>query len=112
MRRFGLPRAKPMVTPAAPERLSRCCCRTATCIALMCWTGSAPLSVGSTSSDVVALEARKAAERRDAAPGPGGADEGGRVVVLAEHRAGAVPAGERPLPSVDKYDILLGRETS
>ncbi len=84
---------------------------------------SAALSVGSTSSDVVALEARKAAERRDAAPGPDGADEGGRVVILAGHRAGAVPAGERPLepatsaliqsrPSVDKYDILLGRATS
>ena len=24
----------------------------------------------------------------------------------------AVPADERPLPSVDKYDSLLGRETS
>jgi transposase len=73
---------------------------------------SAALSVGSTSPDVVALEARKAAERRDAAPGPEGADEGGRVVILAEHRAGIVPADERPLPSVDKYDTLLGRETS
>jgi hypothetical protein len=34
------------------------------------------------------------------------------VVVLAEHRSAGVPADERPLPSVDKYDILLGRETS
>ena len=32
--------------------------------------------------------------------------------ILAEHRSAAVPADERPLPSVDKYDILLGRETS
>jgi hypothetical protein len=73
---------------------------------------TAALSVGSTSPDVVALEARKAAERRGAARGPDNADEGGRVVVLAEHRSAAVPADERPLPSVDKYDVLLGRETS
>ncbi|HXA12060.1 MAG TPA: IS21 family transposase, partial [Mycobacterium sp.] len=72
----------------------------------------AALSVGSTSPDVVALEARKAAERRGTAAGPDGADDGGRVVILAEHRSAAVPADERPLPSVDKYDILLGRETS
>jgi len=34
------------------------------------------------------------------------------VVILAEHRSAAVPADARPLPSVDKYDILLGRESS
>jgi hypothetical protein len=73
---------------------------------------TAALSVGSKSSDVVALEARKAAERRGVAPGPDGTAEGGRVVILAEHRCTAVPADERPLPAVDKYDILLGRETS
>jgi hypothetical protein len=73
---------------------------------------TAALSVGSTSPDVVALEARKAAERCGAAAGPDGADDGGRVVILAQHRSAAVPADERPLPSVDKYDILLGRETS
>jgi transposase len=73
---------------------------------------AAALSVGSTSPDVVALEARKAAERCGAALGLGSADEGGRVVMLAEHRSAAVPADERPLPSVHKYDILLGRETS
>jgi hypothetical protein len=61
---------------------------------------------------VVALEARKAADRRGAAAGPDGVDEGGRVVILAAHRSAAVPADERPLPSVDKYDMLLGRETS
>jgi hypothetical protein len=33
-------------------------------------------------------------------------------VVLTQHRSAAVPADERPLPSVDKYDSLLGRETS
>jgi len=72
---------------------------------------TAALSVGSTSPDVVALEARKAAERRGA-EAPETADEGGRVVILAEHRSAAVPADARPLPSVDKYDILLGRESS
>jgi hypothetical protein len=71
---------------------------------------TAALSVGSTSPDVVALEARKAAERRGA--DSDGVDEGGRVVVLTQHRSAAVPADERPLPSVDKYDSLLGRETS
>jgi transposase len=73
---------------------------------------TAALSVGSTSSDVVALEARKAAERRGAAAGPDDANRGGRVVVLAEHRCASVPADERPLPSVDQYDTLLGQETS
>jgi hypothetical protein len=34
------------------------------------------------------------------------------VVILAEHRSATVVTDERPLPSVDKYDILLGRETS
>ena len=72
---------------------------------------NAALSVGSTRADVVALEARKAAERRGAAPGPDGADRGGRVVILAEHRP-ALLGDERPVPSVDKYDTLLRRETS
>jgi hypothetical protein len=61
---------------------------------------------------VVALEARKAAERRGARVGldePGRID---RVVVLAEHRSAVVPTDTRPLPSINKYDILLGRETS
>jgi transposase len=71
---------------------------------------SAALSVGSTSPDVVALEARKAADRRGAASGDD--HPGGRVVVLAEHRLAAVPTNERPLPSIDKYDTLLGLETS
>lgn len=60
---------------------------------------TAALSVGSTSADVVALEARKAAERRGAAAQPMGAGEGARVVVLAEHRSsGLLIADERPLP--------------
>ncbi len=73
---------------------------------------SAALSVGSTSPDVVALESRKAAERRGAASGSDDAQQNGRVVSLAEHRWTAVPADKRALPSVDKYDTLLGRETS
>lgn len=73
---------------------------------------TAALSVGSTSSDVVALEARKAAEHRGAASGPDDGDLGGHVVVLAAHRPVAVPPDERVLPSVDQYDILLSRETS
>ncbi len=72
----------------------------------------AALSVGSTSADVVAVEARKRAEGRgvptqDAVTGP---DE--RVVSLTERRLAALPAGDRPLPSVDAYDQLLGRESS
>lgn len=73
---------------------------------------SAALSVCSTSADIVALEARKAADRRGTETGPDDADGGARVVVLAEHRLGTVPADERPLPSVAHYDALLGRETS
>ena len=73
---------------------------------------SAALSVGSTSPDVVALEARKVTERRGAAPGPGDAENGGRVVILAEHHPPALLRDERPLPTVDKYDTLLRRETS
>ena len=71
---------------------------------------SAALSVGSTSADVVALEARKAAERHD--PRDGATVDAG-VVVLAAHRVALlVAADERPLPCVAKYDALLSRETS
>jgi transposase len=73
---------------------------------------TAALSVGSTSSDVVALEARKAAERRSAASDPDDVSRGRCVVVLAEHRSAAVPTDERPVPSVEPYDALLGRESS
>ena len=49
---------------------------------------SAALSVGSTNVDVVALEARKAAERRGGAHGrQNGPSDGAEVVVLAEHRS-------------------------
>ncbi|MDQ2625709.1 MAG: IS21 family transposase [Actinomycetota bacterium] len=69
---------------------------------------TAALSVGSTASDVVALEARKATEHRSAVAG----DRDRRVVVLAEHRPASIPADQRPLPTVDQYDSLLGGQTS
>lgn len=72
---------------------------------------AAALSVDATNADVVALEARKAAERRrrgsDTDPA-GGPAHGGQVLVLAERRL----LDARALPSVDQYDTLLGRETS
>jgi len=69
---------------------------------------TAALSVGSTASDVVALEARKATEHRSAVAG----DRDRRVVVLAKHRPASIPADQRPLPTVDQYDSLLGGQTS
>ena len=72
---------------------------------------TAALSVGSVNPDVVALEARKATERRTTLPAGDVVQPGAQVLVLAAHRAG-VPADAQPLPCMDKYDILLGRETS
>jgi len=73
---------------------------------------AAALSVGSTSADVVALEARKAAERRGAPSGPYDANQDRCAVSLAGHRLMAVPADTRAAPSLNKYDTLLGRQTS
>ena len=73
---------------------------------------TAALSVESTSPDVVALEARKGRRTTRRSRWPRYASRDGRVVILAAHRSATVPADERPLPSVDKYDILLGRESS
>ena len=74
---------------------------------------SAALSVGCTSVDVVALEARKAAERRGAHEAQDGAAHGAGVVILAEHRvAPLLVVDERPVPSVAQYDTLLGLQTS
>lgn len=70
---------------------------------------SAALSVGSTNVDVVALEARKAAERRVGMESTVDAD----VVVLAVHRVAPLAAAEeRPMPSMAQYDTLLNLETS
>jgi hypothetical protein len=74
---------------------------------------TAALSAGSVSADVVAVEARKAAGRRGpdtaAARGLVPAEE---VAVLTGRRLAALPAGDRPPPSVDAYDQLLRREPS
>jgi transposase len=72
---------------------------------------TAALSVGSVSADVVAVEARKAAGQRipAAAAGPVLAEQ---VVSLTGRRLAALPAGDRPPPSVDAYDQLLRREPS
>ncbi len=70
---------------------------------------SAALSVGSVNADVVALEARRAAEQRAGLGSPPGGGEGAQVLRLAEHR---LIADERPLPSVAPYDTLLGQQSS
>jgi hypothetical protein len=79
------------------------------------------LSVGASSVDVVAVEARKAGELArghrsrpaqehspsgPAAPGPVPA-----VASLTQRRMAALPADTRPAPSVDRYDQLLHRRT-
>lgn len=69
---------------------------------------TAALSVGCTASDVVALEARKAGEHHSAA----GVERDRQVVVLVEHRPANLPADQRPLPTVDQYDSLLGGNSS
>jgi transposase len=79
---------------------------------------SAALSVGSTSSDVVAVEARKHAQQRGVAATSElePVDRGKRVVSLTERRMveqmDQLPADTRPLPSVAGYDDLLGKATS
>jgi len=70
---------------------------------------AAALAIGSSSADVVALEARKAAERRDQAGSALPASPPQRVVSLTQRRLAALPADDRPLPSVEAYDQLLGQ---
>lgn len=72
---------------------------------------SAALAVGSVNPDVVALEARKAAEHRGRAPSPHGDQDTDVVVDLIRRRA-ELPADTRALPCLDKYDTLLGKESS
>jgi transposase len=70
---------------------------------------SAALSVGSLSADVVAVEARKAARQRGVHPSlVEVSPRGQQVISLAEHRLAGLPGDDRPLPSVDAYDDLLG----
>lgn len=76
----------------------------------------AAVGVGATSADVVAVEARRAAERRQPTSGPpeepAGAVAGPvlrpAVASLTERRLRALPEDDRPLPDVSVYDSLLG----
>jgi transposase len=75
---------------------------------------TAALSVGSTSADVVAVEARKAAQHHGvtAEPETDVPRRAERVVSLTERRLAALPDDDRPLPSVDHYDELLAGGSS
>jgi transposase len=73
---------------------------------------TAALSVGSVRADVVAVEARKAAQRRGIQPPPIEATQRQQVISLTERRLAELPGDDRPLPSVDTYDDLLGKASS
>jgi hypothetical protein len=74
---------------------------------------SAALTVGSVNADVVAVEARKAAQQRGATPPPVAATpRRQQVVSLTERRLSDLPGDDRALPSVDAYDDLLGKASS
>jgi hypothetical protein len=74
---------------------------------------TAALSVGSVSADVVAVQARKAAQRRGVHPAPTEApSRRPQMVSLTERRLLDLPADDRPLPSVKVYDDLLGKANS
>ena len=73
---------------------------------------TAALDIGSVQPDVVAVEARRAAQRRTGAnPAPVGEPAAGRVVSLTE-RLADLPVDDRPPPSVHAYDELLGKASS
>lgn len=78
---------------------------------------AAAVTAGSTSPDVVAIEARKAeADARDTEPEddaddpPPWADIPGGQVVSLPARLAVLPQDTRPPPSVDRYDQLLTRQ--
>jgi hypothetical protein len=74
---------------------------------------TAALSVGSVNADVVAVEARKTAQQRGGQPPPIEATpRRQQVVSLTERRLADLPSDDRPLPSVDAYDDLLGKASS
>jgi hypothetical protein len=74
---------------------------------------TAALTVGSVSADVVAVEARKAAQRRGVQPPPVEATpRRQQVISLTARRLVELPGDDRPLPSVDAYDDLLGKASS
>ena len=73
----------------------------------------AALPVGAHAANVVAIEARRAADARAAAPAPdsdgGELPAGPQVTSLTLRRLAALPADSRPLPTVSAYDQLLTR---
>ena len=74
---------------------------------------AAAMAVGSVSPDVVAVEARKTAQRRGIQPPPVPVTPASRQVIsLPERRLAGLPADDRPLPSVADYDDLLGKASS
>ena len=75
---------------------------------------TAAVAVGATSTDVVAVEARNAADARGAlTPTPDVATPSRRerVASLTQRRLRDLPPDKRPLPTVDKYDQLLHQTT-
>jgi transposase len=67
---------------------------------------AAAVEIGAIAPDVVAVEARKAAQtRRHAPPAPAASP----VASLTERRLAGVPPDTRPAPSVARYDELLHR---
>jgi hypothetical protein len=73
---------------------------------------SAALAVGSVSADVVAVEARKAAQVRGAQLPPAPAPHRRDVISLTQRRLAGLLPDDRPLPSVAAYDDLLGKASS
>jgi transposase len=74
---------------------------------------SAALAVGSVNADVVAVEARKAAQQRGVPPAPVEVSPRQRQVIsLTDRRLAELPGDDRPLPSVAAYDDLLGKASS
>ena len=72
----------------------------------------AALSVGAHAADVVAVEARRAADARAADPVPdsdGGPPAVPQVTSLTLRRLAALPADTRSLPTVSAYDQLVTR---
>jgi len=72
----------------------------------------AALAVGSVSPDVVAVEARKAAQQRGEPQQVPAIPRPRQVISLTERRQAGSPADDRPLPSVAVYDDLLGKVSS
>jgi transposase len=75
---------------------------------------SAALAVGSVSPDVVAVEARKAAQQRgiQAPPWLPTSPLSSQVISLPGPGQAGLPGDDRPLPSVAIYDDLLGKASS